>query len=205
MSKFSKSFVLTLFILFIVAIAGYVAFSELTGPVADVYIENNTVTTKVNSVFVSTDLLEEDICNYVLEELNDYDSDVDSVKQRIKDLGSYYGIDNLRVNLNSECGHDKLSTVFNVEGTSMVPTLQDGQDITVEKTKDIHVNDIVVANSPQYGVIVKRVNQIDNDEVYLTSDNKKVSYEEINGILYETKGITTWVDISDIYGIVRSY
>lgn len=205
MSKFSKSFVLTLFILFIVAIAGYVAFSELTGPVADVYIENNTVTTKVNSVFVSTDLLEEDICNYVLEELNDYDSDVDSVKQGIKDLGSYYGIDNLRVNLNSECGHDKLSTVFNVEGTSMVPTLQDGQDITVEKTKDIHVNDIVVANSPQYGVIVKRVNQIDNDEVYLTSDNKKVSYEEINGILYETKGITTWVDISDIYGIVRSY
>lgn len=205
MSKFSKSFVLTLFILFIVAIAGYVAFSELTGPVADFYIENNTVTTKVNSVFVSTDLLEEDICNYVLEELNDYDSDVDSVKQGIKDLGSYYGIDNLRVNLNSECGHDKLSTVFNVEGTSMVPTLQDGQDITVEKTKDIHVNDIVVANSPQYGVIVKRVNQIDNDEVYLTSDNKKVSYEEINGILYETKGITTWVDISDIYGIVRSY
>lgn len=205
MGKFSKSFVLTLFILLIVAIAGYAAFSELTGPVADVYIENNTVTTSVNSVFVNADPLEEAICNYVLEELDDYGSDVDSVKQGIKNLGSYYGIDNLRVNLNSELGHDRLSTVFNVEGTSMVPTLQDGQDIIVEKTKDIHVNDIVVANSPQYGVIVKRVSQIDNGEVYLTSDNKKVSYEEINGILYETKGITTWVDISDIYGIVRSY
>ena len=85
----------------------------------------------------------------------------------------------------------------------MVPTLQDGQTILVEKTKDISVNDVVVANSPEYGVIVKRVSDINGDKVHLISDNKNVEHKIGNGRIYELKGITTWVDISNIYGVVK--
>ena len=84
----------------------------------------------------------------------------------------------------------------------MLPTLQDGQSVLLNKTHDIHVGDIVVAESDEYGGIIKRVDQINGNDVHLISDNKEVSYEYINGVLYEVKGITTWVDISDINGVV---
>ena len=75
----------------------------------------------------------------------------------------------------------------------------------LNKTHDIHVGDIVVAESDEYGGIIKRVDQIDGNDVHLISDNKEVSYEHINGVLYEVKGVTTWVDISDIHGVAISY
>lgn len=85
----------------------------------------------------------------------------------------------------------------------MYPTLNDGQTVTVEKTKNVNVGNIVVANSSEYGVIVKRVSDVKGNQVYLTSDNKNVNYEYKNGATYETKGITTWVNINDIYGVVQ--
>ena len=39
----------------------------------------------------------------------------------------------------------------------------------------------------------------------LISDNKEVDYNIINGMIYESRGITTWVDLSDIYGVVEAY
>ena len=87
----------------------------------------------------------------------------------------------------------------------MLPTLQDGQSVLINKSNDIHVGDIVVANSDEYGSIIKRVGDINGNEVYLISDNKNVSYTYKNGIPYETKGITTWVDISNIIGVVIGY
>ena len=65
--------------------------------------------------------------------------------------------------------------------------------------------DIVVAESDEYGGIIKRVDDIRGNDVHLISDNKEISYEYINGDLYEVKGITTWVDISDIGGVVIGY
>ena len=87
----------------------------------------------------------------------------------------------------------------------MYPTLNDGQTVIVEKTKNVKVGNMVVANSSEYGVIIKRVSQIKGDEIYLTSDNTNVESEYRNGVLYETKGITTWVDSDDIYGVVVQY
>ncbi|MDO5849118.1 MAG: S24/S26 family peptidase [Methanobrevibacter sp.] len=205
MARLSKSFVLTIFIIFIVAIAGLVYLEDFSQPTANVYVENNSVSCSMNFPVPNQDALEEEICHYVSTQLNNVDSNLTTVKEGIHEIGLRNGIENLNVNINSELGNDVLPVNFNVEGTSMVPTLQDGQTIIVEKTKDISVNDIVVAESPEYGTIVKRVGQIDGKQVYLVSDNKKVEYEEINGIVYETKGITTWVDISDIYGVVKSY
>ena len=64
---------------------------------------------------------------------------------------------------------------------------------------------MVVANSSEYGVIIKRVSDIKGDKVYLTSDNTNVENEYRNGVLYQTKGITTWVNTNDIYGVVVKY
>ena len=99
----------------------------------------------------------------------------------------------------------KIPVMMYVDGTSMLPTLHDGQHVLVNKTHNIHVGDIVVANSKEYGGIVKRVGDIQGDSVYLISDNKEVTYEYINGVLYEKSGIKTWVNISDINGVVISY
>ncbi len=87
----------------------------------------------------------------------------------------------------------------------MYPTLNDGQTVIVEKTKNIKVGNMVVANSSEYGVIIKRVSDIKGDKVYLTSDNTNVENEYRNGVLYQTKGITTWVNTNDIYGVVVKY
>lgn len=201
MAKHLKGFILLVFLLIVVA-GGLTCFNTFINPTADIYTDEEGVTCTVTS-FDNSRALEEDICNYVLNELENYDSDLDSIKEGVKEIGRHYGIDNLNVNFDSEIGENKLCTVYNVKGTSMVPTLQDGQTILVEKTKDIKVNDVVVADSPEYGVIVKRVSEINGDNVHLISDNKNVEHKVINGQLYEYKGITTWVDISDIYGVVK--
>ena len=64
---------------------------------------------------------------------------------------------------------------------------------------------MVVADSSEYGGIIKRVDDIEGRSVHLVSDNQEISYERINGNLYEVKGITTWVDVSDINGVVIQY
>ena len=51
----------------------------------------------------------------------------------------------------------------------------------------------------------KRVDEVNNNQIHLVSDNKNIEYTQINGVIYETKGISTWVDFSDIYGVVIKY
>ena len=87
----------------------------------------------------------------------------------------------------------------------MLPTLQDGQTVLINKTHDVNVGDIVVANSDEYGGIIKRVDNINGNSIHLVSDNKNISYELINGKIYQLKGISTWVDISDISGVAIEY
>jgi len=88
-----------------------------------------------------------------------------------------------------------------VSGTSMVPTLKDGQDIVVLKTKDYKVGDIVVARHPEYGLIVKRVSQIKDGQVYLMSDNRETIVTS-NGIY---KGLDTWLPVENVVGVVKIY
>ena len=59
-------------------------------------------------------------------------------------------------------------------------------DLSVRDTRgnDVHIGDIVVANSSEYGGIIKRIDKINGDNIHLISDNKQISYEYINGILF---------------------
>ena len=92
----------------------------------------------------------------------------------------------------------------------MVPTLKNGQDIIVLKTNNLNVGDIVVAVHPTYGLIVKRLSRIEVNQVYLTSDNKKVetinqkttlSNGTVKTIKEQKSSLNTWLPRSNVIGV----
>jgi len=162
-----------------------------------------------------------DVPKTMIEEMNikawadveDPDSNVDSVKTNMQNIAKKYNY-TVEVKISSQFGEDQLPMPATVKGTSMVPTLKDGQRIVVLKTDDFEVGDIVVAHHPDYKLIVKRVGKINGDQVYLESDNKKVeiiqnhvSYE--NGmkkiVTIQKTPLNTWVPRSNIIGVVKNY
>ena len=199
----AKKIILALFILILVIIFGMLF---IVNDSVDVYIDGENVTVETHTLAdVDTQSLNENICDYTINVMNDTTSNATTLKSGIEDICSYYGLEDVEVNLDSSIGADQIPVIAYVDGTSMLPTLQDGQTVLLNKTHDVHVGDIVVAESDEYGGIIKRVDQINGNNIHLVSDNKEVSYEYVNGVLYEFKGVTTWVDISDINGVVISY
>lgn len=135
-----------------------------------------------------------------LTDVYDDSSTVESVKSDMENIAQKYNY-NATVTIDSQYGTDQLPMIAQVSGTSMLPTLQDGQDLVLLKTKDIKVGDIVVSRYAPVGLIVKRVSQINGNQVYLTSDNRQVI---VTGNVI-TKGLDTWVSIDDIVGVVKDY
>ena len=173
----------------------------------ELFIDGENVTVKTTTINpnIDTKTLNKEICHYTTSAMNDTNSNITTLKNGIEDICAKYGLDNPKITVDSSIGKDQIPVILHVDGTSMLPTLQDGQTVLLNKSKNIHVGDIVVANSDKYGGIIKRVGDIKGNEVYLMSDNKNISYTYKNGVLYQTKGITTWVDISDINGVVIEY
>lgn len=172
----------------------------------EIYNDGENVTVETTSLSSADKTgLSNEICKYTLEVMNDTTTDIPAYRNGVEDMCRQYGLEDAEITIDSSIGPDQIPIVVTVDGTSMLPTLQDGQTVLVNKTHDVHVGDIVVADSDEYCGIIKRVDQINGDDVHLISDNKNVSYEVLNGQLYEIKGISTWVDISDINGVVISY
>ena len=143
----------------------------------DVYTDGENVSVMVNSYSdVDTDALENDIINFTFDVMDNPDKGLSDLKEGIVSICSDYGLENVELNYNSTLGEDSLPLYSHTEGISMLPTVQDGQCILINKTHDIHVGDLVTANSSEYGPICKRVADIDGDSVYLVSDNKKTYY-----------------------------
>lgn len=199
----AKKIILALLILILIIFCGILF---LGNDSVDIYIDGENITVETHT-FSSIDAqgLNEAICDYTLNVMNDTDSDVATYKNGVGDLCKSYGLEDAEINLDSSIGHDKIPVLIHVDGTSMLPTLQDGQTALVNKTHNVHVGDIVVAESDEYGGIIKRIDEINENGIHLVSDNKAISYEYINGELYEIKGISTWVDVSDINGVVIQY
>ncbi|WP_407422709.1 S24/S26 family peptidase [Methanobrevibacter sp.] len=188
--------ILSLFAVFLTSTCSVNLFIEGAGVEVETHAMNPNIDVKS---------LNNEICGYTLDSMNDTTSNITTLKSGINDICSRYGLKNPKISVDSSIGKDQIPVIVYVDGTSMLPTLQDGQKVLLNKSKDIHVGDIVVADSDEYGGIIKRVGDIDGDNIYLESDNKNVRHEYKNGVLYEVKGITTWVDISDINGVVISY
>ncbi len=128
-------------------------------------------------------------------------STVNSVKADMQAIAVEYNYTAEEVKIDSQFGVDQLPMPATVSGTSMVPTLKDGQSIMVLKTTDFKVGDIVVARHPTYNLIVKRVAEINDGQVYLKSDNREVIVTG-NTIL---KGLDTWLPKENVIGVVKVY
>ena len=194
----AKKCILAFILIIILAIFLGIFLTEDNGSV-DVYIDGENVTASTNpglNTEINTKELNDEICNYSLESMNMPNTNIDTLKSGIHDICLSYGLDTSNINIDSTLGENSIPVIYQVDGTSMLPTLQDGQNVLVNKTQDVHVGDIVVANSSEYGNIIKRVDEV---------NNKNIEYTQINGVIYETKGISTWVDFSDIYGVVIKY
>lgn len=199
----AKKIILALIVLILIIFLGIVFLGNNS---VDIYIDGENVSVETTT-FQDIDKhgLNGEICDYTLDVMNDTTTDIPTYKNGVENLCKKYGLKDFEVNLDSSIGPDQIPVIVYVDGTSMLPTLQDGQNVLLNKTHNVHVGDIVVADSDEYGGIIKRVDQIDGNEIHLVSDNNEISYEYINGYLYEIKGITTWVDISDINGVVIQY
>ncbi len=199
----AKKIILALLILILLIFLGIVF---LGNDSVKVYNDGENVTVETTTFSdIDKHRLNKEICNYTLEVMNDTNANMSSYRHGIEDICRQYGLGNVEINIDSSIGPNQIPIIVTVDGTSMLPTLQDGQSVLLNKTHDIHKGDIVVAESDEYGGIIKRVDKIDGNKVHLISDNKGISYEYINGVLYEVSGITTWVDISDINGVVINY
>ena len=199
----AKKIILALIILILIIFSGIIFLGNNT---VDVYNDGENVTVETTTFSdIDKHRLNKEICNYTLDVMNNTNTSISSYRHGIEDICRQYGLENVKINIESSIGPNQIPIIVTVDGTSMLPTLQDGQNVLLNKTHDIHVGDIVVAESDEYGGIIKRVDQIKGNEVHLISDNKGISYEYINGVLYEVSGITTWVDISDINGVVIRY
>lgn len=175
------------------------------GDTVDIYFdgESTQITTNLDSSIQQE--ASEEILDYVSSSIFNTSADVDSIREGVREICSKYGAIDCTVNIDSIIGEDQIPYIVWAHGKSMLPTIQDGQYVLVNKTNDIHVGDIVSVNSKEYGGIMKRVDKINGNDVYLVSDNKKVYYETIDGITYESKGLCTWVDISEIEGVAIQY
>ncbi len=199
----AKKLILALIILILLV---FTALMVVNNDTVDVYIDGENVSVETRSMSnVDINSLNHEICDYTTSVMDDTTTNATGLHDGIENICHKYGLENPTINIDSSLGPNQIPVVVHVDGTSMLPTLQDGQTVLMNKTHNIKVGDIVVAESDEYGGIIKRVDQINGNNVHLASDNKNVSYEYINGVLYEVKGVTTWVDISDIGGVVIDY
>ena len=199
----AKKVIMALIILILLVFGAFILFG---GNTVDVYLDGENVTVNTHTFSnADTKSMNAEICDVASEAMNDTSSNAATLKEDIKDICSHYGMDDVEITVDSTLGENQIPILVYVDGTSMLPTLQDGQTVLVNKTHNVNVGDIVVAESDEYGGIIKRVDEIDGNSIHLSSDNKEVSYENINGVIYEIKGINTWVDISDINGVVIAY
>lgn len=154
-----------------------------------------------------------EIKNKAFEDVQSSNSTVDTVKADIKSIASNYNY-NANVKIVSQFGTDQLPMPATVRGTSMIPTLQDGQEIIIVKTNNLKVGDIVVAVHPTYGLIVKRLSIINSTQVYLTSDNKNVEVVNtettlpngtIETVTVQKTPLNTWLPTANVIGVVKVY
>ncbi len=199
--KFRNILVITLLFLIAATSVTYLVAGQSKNLDVTVKTNGTDVTVQATSVLFFTNMpgtMKTEMEKKALTDIYSDNSTVDSIKNDMKGIAEKYHY-NITVKIDSQFGTDQLPMPATVKGTSMLPTLKDGQDLVILKTKDFKVGDIVVARHPSYGLIVKRVAQIKGDQVYLMSDNREVIIS--NNVI--SKGLDTWLPINDVVGVVK--
>lgn len=161
---------------------------------------NNTI-----SIYVPDNdyYLQNDIHKCIDNQINDLNANVTTLKNEISNICMKHGIDNPDITFKSPYGNNSFLFSSEARGISMEPTINHRDTLILNKTHDFEVGDIVSAIYPyeHNGYILKRVAVIDGDEVYLVSDNVNGTYVKY-GKEYEYEGLRTWVNMSDIRGVL---
>lgn len=146
--------------------------------------------------------LQNEIYGCIVDQTYDSNANITTLKNEVRMICQDYGIYNPNISVKSPYGDDSFVYMGKAEGISMEPTIKDGSMLILNKTHDIHVGDIVSAEyNPRHMGILKRVSIINGDEVYFTSDNVNGTLIK-NGKEYAYDGLRTWVNISDIDGVL---
>lgn len=203
-------------LLVLVAVAGSAFFLSANHNTTEIIINTNGTEVSIQSpyswLFPLPKAMTNEMKTKALVDVEDEDSSLGSIQTDMQNIASKYNY-TVTVKVKSQFGENQLPMPATVRGTSMVPTLQDGQDIVVQKTSDFKVGDIVVARHPEYHLIVKRVSQINGSQVYLTSDNHNVEVSSetrvVNGVskvvTIQHTPLNTWLPKTNVIGVVKVY
>jgi len=177
--------------------------------------DGNSATVNATSVPANVQLpakMLSEMKNKAYNDIQSSASTVSSVKADMQNIAKKYNF-TVNVTIVSQFGTDQLPYTATVDGTSMLPTLKDGQGVVVLKTNNFKVGDIVIARHPSFGIIVKRVSKITNGNVYLTSDNKQVTTSNTettlpDGVVEIGPTVTKtnfngWVPRKNVIGVVK--
>ena len=146
--------------------------------------------------------LADPLAECIYRQIDDPNANITTLRAELTQICKDYGLSDPNITISSPYGDDCFIYTSKGVGISMEPTLKDGAMTVLNKTHDVHVGDIVRAKyDNEYGCIMKRVAKIEGDKLYLVSDNVNGTYEK-NGKTYVYEGLRTWVDISDIQGVV---
>jgi signal peptidase I len=178
--------------------------------------DGNSVKVNATSVPTSVEIpakMITEMKNKAYKDVQSYKSTVSSLKTDMQTIAKKYNF-TANVTITSQFGTDQLPFSAVVDGTSMLPTLKDGQDVTAVKTNKFKVGDIVIARHPTYGLIIKRVATIANGKVFLKSDNRNVVTYNVetplsDGVVeietFTKKPVDTWQPVKNVIGVVKTY
>jgi len=203
--------IIGLLVLLLTAVSAVYVASNQHNTVITVKTNGTDVTIQSSSFFGVPDVMVNEMKNKAMNDVQDDTSTVDSIKSDMQSIARNYNY-TIQVKLLSQYGENQLPMPATVSGTSMVPTLKNGQNIIVLKTSNFKIGDLVVARHPTYDLIVKRVAAIKGDQVYLKSDNRQIEIvgtqtQVINGVVeqvtIEKTPLDTWLPKDNVVGVVK--
>lgn len=173
---------------------------------------------KVNATFVPTNVqvpakMISEMKSKSYKDVQSYKSTTNSLKTDMQNIAKKYNF-TADVTLISQFGTDQLPYSAVVDGTSMLPTLKNGQEVTALKTNKFKVGDIVIASHPTYGLIIKRVAEIKEGKVFLKSDNRTIVTYNVetplsDGVVqietFTKKPVDAWLPVKNVVGVVKDY
>ena len=209
----SRTFLIIGIIIIGIITASTFAMQNTNSVGVNINTNGSDTTVKISSVFSIPAGMSDEMQQKAIKQIIEPNSTVESIGNDMKTIAKKYNY-TATVTINSQFGTNQLPMPATVNGTSMVPTLKDGQGIIVLKTNAYKVDDIVVATHPDYGMIVKRLKKIEGNRIFLMSDNRNVEYFTTqknmgNGLVevdtFKKTPLDTWLPRENIVGVVKIY
>ena len=167
--------------------------------------ENSTVNMLALPFNGHTVNMKKEMENFAFRQMFDVDSNVTTLKEGLTEIANKHGFKDVNVNIYSQFGKDTMPMLITVDGVSMVPTLQDGERVIIEKSQNPKVGDIIVARDSEKGLLIKRLGDKKGDQIFLASDNNDTIVSVVNGVPLTMVAVEKWTDASNVVGIARIF